>query len=94
MPYNRNLRIDLECKNGYWWFTLHRNSEPHSSSRGYQTPEEAAREAMVLNSILKIPKGSAERRQRWLDGVKTHGIVEAPKQTEAAAQPTAEDWNV
>ena len=62
---------------------LHRNSQPHSSSRGYQTPDEAAREAMVLNSIMKISKGSADRRRRWLEGVKPPGpIVET--------QPTAE----
>jgi hypothetical protein len=35
MPRNPNLRIDLECKGSLWWFTLHRSSQPHSSSRGY-----------------------------------------------------------
>jgi hypothetical protein len=94
MPYNRNKRIQLEEKGGHWFFVLHLNSQAHPSTQGYQTPEEAAREAMVLNSILKIPKGSAERRQRWLEGIKSGPIVEAPKQTEATTQPTAEDWNV
>jgi hypothetical protein len=91
MPRNNNLRIHLECVGGYWRFILHRNSQAHCSARGYQTPTEAASEAMVLHSVLKIPKGSAERRQRWLEGVKPSGsVVETPKQTDA--QP-ADDGN-
>jgi len=42
---------------------------------------------------MKIGKDSAARRQRWLEGQKTHGIVEAPKQTEDTTQP-ADDGNI
>ena len=84
MPRNPNRRINLECVDGYWRFVLHTNSQAHCSTRGYQSAEEAAHEAMVLLSILKITTGSAERRQRRLESIKTHGpVVEAPKQTEA-----------
>jgi hypothetical protein len=69
-----NLRIELECKGGHWWFTLYRNG-PHSSSRGYATPNEAVNEAMHLNSAIRLSKGSAERKLRRMESVKTHGVV-------------------
>jgi hypothetical protein len=95
MPRNLNLRINLECVDGYWRFTLHKNSQAHCSARGYQTAEEAAREAMVLNSVLKITTDSAERRQRRLESVKPPGpVVEVQEPAAAATQPTADDLNV
>jgi hypothetical protein len=94
MPRNLNLRINLECVDGrLWWFTLHQNSQAHPSTRGYQSAEEAVREALVLHSIMKIKKDSAERRQRWFDGVKSGPVVEASKQTEAVTQPS-DDGNI
>jgi hypothetical protein len=87
-----NLRIHLECVDGRWRFVMHRN-QAHCSARGYATAEEAVSEALVLNSILKIKTDSAERRQRRLESIKTHGpIVEAP--SEATTQTTADDLNV
>jgi hypothetical protein len=54
----------------------------------------SAREAMVLNSVMRVSKGSAERRRRRLESIKPPGpIVEASKQTEATTQP-ADDGNI
>jgi hypothetical protein len=106
MPRNNNLRIHLECVDGYWRFTLHKNSQAHCSARGYQTAEEAAREAMVLNSVLKITKDSAERRKRRLESIKEPGpIVETRPAAEGAeivgdgaeivtATQPSDAWNV
>jgi hypothetical protein len=86
MPRNPNLRIGLELKGQgpkstpLWFFTLHQDGQSYDDHKGHPSPDIAASEAMVLNSILKIPKGSAERRQRWFDGVKSGAIAEAPTQ--------------
>jgi hypothetical protein len=87
MPRNPNLRIDLECVGTQWKFVLHRNSTPHYSTRGYESPETAVREAMTLLSLMRLAKGSAERKQRRLESIKTHGVVAAPKESEAETEP-------
>jgi hypothetical protein len=76
MPRN-NLRIGLELKGGSWFYTLHQDGQSYDDHKGHPSPDIAASEAMALHSILKIPKGSAERRQRWLDGVKNGPVVGA-----------------
>ena len=61
MPRNPNLRIDLECDQGGWRFTLHKDSQAHCSVRSYNSPGEAVEEAMVLVSCLSF---AADREKR------------------------------
>jgi hypothetical protein len=77
MPYNRHRRIHLEEKEGRWYFNLHLgDGQSHQDSKGYYSAEEAVREAMVFSSLITLTVDSADRRRRWLEGAKTHGIVE------------------
>jgi hypothetical protein len=36
---------------------------------------------------MRLAKGSAERKQRRLESIKTHGVVAAPKESEAETEP-------
>jgi hypothetical protein len=75
-------------------YSTQKQSGALQRSRLHQSAEEAAREAMVLNSVLKITTDSAERRKRRLESIKPPGpIVDAPKQTEATTQPS-DDGNI